>query len=431
MSAARRKRLDKAQMRVLFQVPFFAPGVAKLPVEFLPEVEYRVSTSMPDDQVATACTDGQKLIWCEEWFDSLDDQTLVTVLCHEVCHCLLGHIWRLPPPGGNHELANIAADHAVNLMLKEFGELVTNKRLANPFPFPDSVPHLADPQYKGMSEEAIYAKIASQAQKGGGGAGAGVGQGAGGRSTSGSSSGRGKQNASNVNSGANGRSCLGIGQFKPMPGAAAAQKKAKSDWQGTLIQSVAAMKGRGDLPAGMERLVDKLVCPAVDWWQVLRSWLREQCADDWDFLSPSMDYSGSDFILPSLRSDKMGQVVFATDTSGSIDGDMLARFQTEKQSCLDEMRPSKLLDIYCDARVHKVGEYVPGDEIKRECPGGGGTSFVPVWKEIEKRGVTPKCLVYLTDLDGDFGDDPGYPVLWVTWTKDGQAPFGQVIYCGS
>jgi predicted metal-dependent peptidase len=429
MADSRQKRLDKAQMRVLFQVPFFAPGVAKLPVEFVPEVEYESRFGSPG-QKPTACTDGERLYWCAEWFDSLPDQCLVTLLCHEVCHCLLGHVWRLPPPGGDRGIANEAADHAVNLMLKEFSATVTAKRLADPFPFPADAPGLADPQYAGMSEEGIYAKLASRPQTGGGGGKPQAGAGGTKGGKGGSSPPTGKQNASNGHPGAN-AGCPSFGQFQPKPGQTpAAGKKAKNDWDGTLIQSVAAMKGRGDLPAGLERLVDQLVSPQVDWWTVLRSWLREQCADDWCFLTPAMELSDSGFLLPSLKSEKMGPVVFATDTSGSIDQEMLARFQVEKQACLDEMRPSRLLDIYCDAKVQKVGEYDVGDTIKRECPGGGGTDFRPVWKEIEKRGVAPKCLVYLTDLDGDFGDDPGYPCVWVTWTKGGEAPFGEVIYAG-
>ena len=433
MSTSRQKRLDKAQINVLFNVPFFAPGVAKLgcAVEFLSEVEYRVKTGLPDNQAATACTDGERLLWCGEWFDSLSDQVLVTLLCHEVGHCLLGHMWRLPPPGGDAGVANEAGDHAINLMLKEFSATVTAKRLADPFPFPTDYPGLADPQFSGMAEESIYAKIASSRPSGQGGSKPQGGQGKAQGSRGVSRQRSGNQKPSNGNVGANsGGQNTPFGQFQPKAVSGPKAKALKNDWEGTLIQSVAAMKGRSELPASLERLVDQLVSPSVDWWEVLRSWLREQCSDDWTWLQPAMEWSGSGFLMPSLKSEKMGPVVFATDTSGSIDSEMLAKFQSEKQSCLDDMRPSRLLDIYCDSAVHLVEEYVTGDTIKLKAPGGGGTSFVPVWAEIEKRGVEPKCLVYLTDLDGDFGDDPGYPVLWVTWTKGGKAPFGQVVYCG-
>lgn len=413
---SRQKRLDKAQLRVLFQVPFFAPGVARLPVVF-------------DDSglIPTAATDGEKIIWNGKWFDELPDAVLPTVLCHEVCHCMLGHIWRLPGLGGDQGVANEACDHAVNLMLKEFSELIMAKRLADPFPFPPDAPGLADPQYKGMAEETIYAKLMANRPKGGqgqkpqGGAGGNGGL---------SRQGPGNKNASTgTQGGSGGRQSPSFGEFQPKPGQTGQQARAqKVDWEGTLLQAVAATKGRGDIPASLNRLVDGLVKAQINWWDVLRSWLREQCSDDWNWQEPAMEYSGASFILPQLKSEKCGPVVFATDTSGSIDQIMLAHFQSEKQSCLDEMRPKSLLDIYCDAKVQKVSEYAPGDIITLECPGGGGTSFVPVWKEIEKRGISPKAVVFLTDGDGETGSDPGYPVVWVIYNSDKQMPFGETIH---
>jgi len=40
-------------------------------------------------------------------------------------------------------------------------------------------------------------------------------------------------------------------------------------------------------------------------------------------------------------------------------------------------------------------------------------------------------LIYLTDLYGSFpaGDEiPNYPTLWLSITKDLQAPFGRTVY---
>lgn len=416
--SARDKRLEKAQTRVIFTVPFYAPAVARLPVTF-------------DASIDTACTDGTGIKWNPGFFDTLTDAQLVTVLCHEASHCLLGHGWRAPE-GADWEQWNIACDHAVNLMLKEFSATVTAKGLADPFPFPEPADaYCADPVFAGMAEEVIYRAIARkqppspQPQSGGGGSK--QSQGGGGKSAPGQKSG-----APASGHGPGKGSMPSFGQIeKPAPGSEAAGKALASDWEGTLLQSCKIAQGQGLLPAGMERYVDALVNPKVAWWELLRSWLREQCADDWNWLAPAMEYEGSGFILPSLQADRCGPIVFATDTSGSINQDLLAQFQTEKQQCLDTMRPRKLVDIYCDARIHKVEEYAVGDTITRQCPGGGGTDFRPVFNHVRNMPETIKALVYLTDLCGSFPEeDPGYPVIWVTWEKGGQAPFGMVVYAG-
>jgi predicted metal-dependent peptidase len=430
MSLSRQKRLERAQIKVLFTVPFFAPGVAKLGVEFYDEPEFRARTGCPPGQAATACTDGVTIKFCNQYFDSLKDAEIPTLLCHEVCHPMLGHLWRAPA-GADWDVWNQATDHQVNLMLQEFSQGVMGKNLADPFPFPDPKDAFcADPQYKNLSEEETYYRIAG-AQKpknpgsnpsgGSGKVAPGASGGAGSKPGKGSMPAFGQMSkpgsAPPVAPGASGKAA------PPSP------KQLQNDWEATLLQAAQIAKGRGELPAGLERLVGELVSPKVPWWDILRSWLREQCSDDWDFLTPDLCMSGSGFMLPSLKSDRVGRVVFATDTSGSIDLDMLAHFQAEKQSCLDEMKPSKLVDIYCDSAIHKVAEYDRGDEIARECPGGGGTSFVPVFKHVAKMPEAPKCLVYLTDLDGTFPPaDPGYPVLWVVFGGgDKKAPFGEVI----
>lgn len=398
------KRIEKAQMRVLFTVPFFAPGVAKLPVEF-------------DDTIDTACTDGERIKFSPAFCDRLSDPELVTVLCHEVWHCLAGHLWRAPS-GADWDVWNQATDHETNTMLKEFSEAVMSKRLADPFPFPkpDDV-YCADPAFKGMASEVIYNQLARQQPPGGGGGGKGGRQA--GKGTAQAKGGAGKPG-----------SMPSFGQIvNPKGGGPTPAKQLQNDWTATLLQSAKLAAGQGSLPGSLERLVEGIVKPKLDWVDILRSWLREQCADDWNWLEPAMEYEGCGFILPSLKSDKMGPVVFGSDWSGSTFGKLVEKFHVEKQNCLDEMRPSKLVDIGFDTRVLWEKEYVVGDTIDKKIAGGGGTSFVDVLKRCEALNPQPKCVVILTDLDGEFPkQEPPFPVVWVVYGRSSNAPFGEVIH---
>jgi predicted metal-dependent peptidase len=400
---ARDKRVELAQTRIALKLPFFAPGVCRLPVVF-------------DDAQPTASTDGTKISFNTRFFDGLSDPVLATVMCHEVGHCLLGHLWRIPG-GGDWDVWNQATDHAVNLMLKEWSATVTVKGLADPFPFPDpQEAYLSDPRYAGQCEEAIYSSIMAQPK----------GQSKpnpNGKPGNGQGGGQSKQGGIPAPS-----SMPSFGQIQAPPGKPAGlSKQVQTDWQHTLIQSCKIAQGRGDLPGSLAQFVDQLVNPQISWQELLRSFLREQCSDDWDFLTPALEWESSGFILPSLRADKVGDVVFATDTSGST-CEWWAQFQGEKQQCLDDLKPRLLVDIYCDDRVQDVREYSIGDTVSLELPGGGGTSFIPVFDEVEQRGLSPKCLVYLTDGDGSFpAVAPSYPVLWI-YTGAGEAPFGTTVY---
>jgi len=406
------KRIERAQMKVLFTVPFFAPGVAKLPVVF-------------DDSVDTACTDGELIRFSPAFCDKLSDPELVTVLVHEVCHCLLGHLWRAPV-GADWNVWNQATDHAVNLMLKEFAAIVTGKKLADPFPFPKpESDYCIDPQFSGLAEEVIYGRLASRQPQGKAGSPGGSG-GSGG-------SGKTRPGANGAQSGTGKPGSMpSFGQIEKPKGANGApgspsSKQLQNEWQSTLIQSAKLASGQGNVPASMARFVDTVVSPQIPWPELLRSLLREQAYDDWCWSRPELCYEGSGFILPSLHSERISAVVFCIDTSGSINGDLLAKFKAEIANCLHEMRPSKLIEICCDAAIQREVEYQVGDTILRDAPGGGGTSFVPALSRCAAMNPIPKAVVYLTDGFGDFGAEPPFPVIWVMYGGCDKAPFGTVI----
>jgi predicted metal-dependent peptidase len=126
----------------------------------------------------------------------------------------------------------------------------------------------------------------------------------------------------------------------------------------------------------------------------------------------------------------MGELVVAVDTSGSITNPMLAAFSAELTAILHEAMPERVTVIYCDAAVRGTEEFLPDDpEVKLKMKGGGGTAFIPVFRHVEKHGLNPVCLIYLTDLESsDKPKEPEYPTLWATpeWVN-ANGPFGDTL----
>lgn len=417
--------MEDAQLKVVFQVPFFAAGVSKLPVVW-------------DETIPTACTDGERIRYNPNWFDKWNDQEAVTVLCEEVGHCLLGHLWRAPE-ACDWKLWNQACDQEVRNMMAEFAEKRKAKGLADPFPFPDPEKSTPNPVYRGMAAEIIYQILASQPkskqpgnqqqQQQGGSSQQKPGAG---KPQPGKGAGKPQPGKGPPKPGAGDGEPEPFAEFEqPKKGDAQAEQKAKqqqNQWQSTLIQSLAAAKGQGHVPAGLKRFCDELINPKLPWWEILRSFLREQCNDDYCWTTPNPYYDDCEFILPAMESERMGTVIMAKDTSGSIDKRLLATFIAEEQNCLDDMRPDKIVDICCDSAIHRVKEYTQGDKVDGDAPGGGGTSFVPIFDYIEEHDIRPKCLVIFTDLDGAFPKrEPDYPVLWVRYNTNKKAPFGETV----
>jgi predicted metal-dependent peptidase len=57
---------------------------------------------------------------------------------------------------------------------------------------------------------------------------------------------------------------------------------------------------------------------------------------------------------------------------------------------------------------------------------GGGTDMPAIFTQIEKENFHPDALIILTDMYTDYGDAPGYPVIWVA-TSDKVASHGETI----
>jgi predicted metal-dependent peptidase len=125
---------------------------------------------------------------------------------------------------------------------------------------------------------------------------------------------------------------------------------------------------------------------------------------------------------------RTGRIALAVDTSGSIDGQLLKRFAAEVAAVLVQTEPLLRL-IVCDAGVHQVQDFPGRDGAKLlrnfVFKGGGGTDFKPAIAEAAK--WKPDMLIYLTDLEGDAGDEPAFPVLWAVPEGKAEAPWGKIV----
>ena len=376
----------KARAALLVSAPFW--GVLSLrlaPVE--------------DSSIPTMKTDGVSIHYNPDFVASLSRSVLRATIAHETMHCATLHHTRRE--GRDLRRWNIACDHAINPLLAQAD-----------FELPEGA--LLDPAYAGMSAEEIYANLPEDHGEGG-------------------------DNRNRDDPGGMG----GVGDPPPgdsdpdepspsgQPGARAPSPadltRQEEDWAIATAQAEATARAMGIGAGDTARAIRKQVAPKVDWRDVLRRYLSVAAKSDYAWTPPNRRYLARGLYLPSLRSETLGPVVVAVDTSGSIDDETLAAFSAETAAILDEAAPEAVHVVYCDAAVRATERFGPGDMIRLSPHGGGGTAFRPVFDWIAQSDIQPVCVVYLTDLDGaDFGRSPDYPVLWVSTLRT-FAPFGEVI----
>lgn len=384
------RRVQAARAALLLDQPFF--GVLALGLEL-----------RDDPSCKTAWVNGQTLGFNPAFVESLSRDALIALVAHEVMHCAAGHPWRRDArDAGNW---NIAADHAINTLLREAG-----------FVLPDGA--LCDPAYAGKAAEWIYDRLPAPPPKP--------------APSSGDSAPDDRQGAPD-----------GAQGDDPTPGQGSAQGDVRDaptdsdapthdDWQAAVQSAIAS--GRGTLPGDLARAITQAATPVQDWRSLLRKYAQEITRADYTWTRPNVRYLASGIYLPSLRSPQCGRFVIGVDTSGSVDAVLLAQFGAEITDIARELQPRAIDVVYCDTRVQHVDTYAAGETIVLTPHGGGGTAFAPVFEHVAAQDADrelPALLIYFTDLDGPMPDAaPSYPVIWASYGHRQSAPFGDVVNCG-
>lgn len=383
MSAA--SKIKSAMTELVMAEPFWAVLALKLTVRADPTCD-------------TGWTDGETLAYCPKWVESLTDRQVRGFIAHEVAHCAFGHPWRRDarsPSKWNH-----ACDYAINCILLKAG-----------FHLPPN--GLCKPEYNGLSAEAIYAQLQSDDS------GSGKGSGDKPSDDPGQINDQAQDKSTDPGQCGETRDCKAEGP----------DTDKQAEWQQAVIE--AEKMSKGSVPAGMARAIVEAKSPSCrDLVAAVLEWTQRMSANDYSWRTPSRRFMATGLYMPMLKTPAVPRIAAAVDTSGSIGAEHLSAFVDALQRVLDECNPEAMTVMACDARITMTREYAPGDKIGSSYPGGGGTSFVPVFESL---AADPPCgAIYLTDLLGAFPTKaPEYPVLWVVRDSHSQrlkVPFGEVIY---
>jgi predicted metal-dependent peptidase len=217
------------------------------------------------------------------------------------------------------------------------------------------------------------------------------------------------------------------------PGADQPQRN-EHEWRAAVAAGVATAKAQGKLPDALERALGEILEPQVDWREHIATLIaRRVGTGSANWRKPDRRLMERGLYGPSKSGHGCGTVVVACDTSGSVSDKEVAMFYAELSGIVEDLQPERVVVMWCDARVHRIDEVEDAMDLslmrKKPVGGGGGTSFVPVFDEVRKMGLSPDALVYLTDGLGGFPSVvPSYPVIWGSiYSKPDHYPFGDVV----
>lgn len=407
------KRLLLSRMRILYNHGFY--GL------LLMHMIYAVS-----EEIETACTDGVRITFGIDFLDSLSDSELDFVMMHEILHVVLQHCFRgdVEDP----EAYNIAADIVVNSNIMLENGLKASSITLSKYGI---AMHVAPDGKEGheYTAEQVYAMLPKNLNKKGN------------NKCPGSAVGRAKkENKKGNNKGpgsAVGRAKKEISKEQHQPvrvwddhsqwGKYEEDDTLRDVWVKRFKDAAEAIKirdpsnARGLLPAFAERILKELKKSQTDWHTILNDFVQEEVVD-YSFSPPDRRFDDSPFFLPDFngKEDRVEDILFMIDTSGSMSDDMIAAAYSEVKGAIDQFN-GKLKGWlgFFDAAIIKPQPFSDENEFKIIKPaGGGGTDFQIIFEYVfhHMSDKLPASIIILSDGDAPFPLEKlagGIPVLWL------------------
>jgi len=391
------KVLDKlitARVGLLLKHPFFGNMATRLKL---------IDAS---NWCSTLATDGRNFYYNIGFVDKLTPREAEFGFAHEVLHNVFDHMGRRN--SREPQLSNIAADFAVNQILKD-------ERIGD---VPSKIKIFQDNKYRGMSYEEIYDDLKDKVQY--------IdlselgelldehleedGEGSGGGDKDGDQEGKGRPKLSKED-----------------------LKKIRDEIKEAMV-SAASAAGAGRVPAGVARLIKEFTEPKMDWRELLRMQIQSIIKSNFSFSRPNRKSMHSGAILPGMMNEETIDVCTSIDMSGSITDEMAKDFLSEIKGIMDEYKDFKL-KLWCfDTSIYNYAEFTGdnADEIMDYKPkGGGGTDFEANWEFMKEEGIEPKKFIMFTDgyPCGSWGDENYCDTLFVIHGTDSIIPpFGNYAY---
>ncbi len=403
------KRLIKARMRLLMSHGFY--GL------LLMHMGYSIS-----EDVKTARTDGEKIIFSPSFLESLSDKELDYVLLHEILHIVFEHYRKRSD--FDAEAFDRAADIVVNSQILfenrfDLSSITIAGRGAGA--------HLAPNGKEGYkyTVEEIYEMIYETTEKMPKEMRKELASSAAGSSGSDDKDGKGKSSWDD-------HDAWGEDENR--------DDELTGTWDKRIEDAArSVMNGSGSLKAGsvpshIARKLRELANPQTDWRTILSEFVQEEVTD-FTFTPPDRRFDDSPFFLPDYneKEDSVKDILFMIDTSGSMNDEMISAVFSEVKGALTQFngRLKGLLGFF-DADVKMPVEFESVEDLLAIKPiGGGGTNFFNIFEFVQKRmkDNLPQSIVILTDGYAEFPEEEsalGIPVLWLICNDVVTPPWGRL-----
>lgn len=403
-------RIKKSQIQLWKDKPFWAYLSYFLKFQEVPKEETKYMTH----QTMGVDINGN-VYYCKDFIDKLSDEELKGVIAHELGHLI--YLTELRQGNRDKDGFNIASDIAINsLLVRDNFTLPKGVLLPD---YNDEIKTGFGKKIKNCSEklaEEIYDELPKVTIDKNGNIYAETGSG----------KNKKKEKIGKVLDGhIISNKGKGKGKDKGIELSEAEKKEIEQNWKDRLVEAYTTAKMKGNVPAGIERILGKLDENKIDWKTLLQRYLMNSLPYDYTWQKPSKQSIATQVYSPSILKEKIS-VVIAIDLSGSIGKEEYSEFMSEIIGLAKAFQERIKMHFYShDIKCYDGGIIENGnlEKIKNlKLKGGGGTSHQDIFNKITDNIMDCKAVIFFTDgfsdLDGINFEEYPFDKIFVI-TKEG------------
>lgn len=384
--------------------------------DFWGKIATRMKLINADEWCSTLATDGKNFYYNSQFVLNLKTiDKIIFGFAHEVLHCIYDHIARTG--SRDRKISNIAQDYVINaeLVHHSVGQKI------------DEIDIIFDMKYHGWAWEDVYDDLMKNVKKisvdelfdmmlddhleeG--------------------------ENDDGEGESKEGQGIKGdISKSKPKI-SAEERERLRDEFREAVLQAAQGVKP-GSLPGGIERMIQNLVAPKMDWRSLITMKVPSLAKNDYSYQRPSKKYQYSGIVMPGLQKEESIDVCVSIDTSGSISQKQLEEVVSEVVGLMDMYAEFTLRIWQFDTKVYGYETFTKDtaqDMLTYSIKGGGGTSFQCNWDFMKEQDITPKLFIMFTDGESyDGWGEEGYceDVVWIINNKHNPnivPPYGTSAY---
>lgn len=362
-----------------------------------------------DESIPTAATDGVNKMYNPHFLGKLTDAEVAAVVLHEGLHIFMKHF--LCFRGMTREdprTANAAMDYSINAMIRDIEDATGGKLVKLP------ACGLYDPRFDNWSVREIYNFLRTGRDKNGKQHGTPLP----------TPNGDGVQ-IGNAIYDIDTHDTHGTDAVDEMSDEQVKEVTRQID---QALQEAAIFAGRDG--SKLPRALVEALAPEIDWREALAEFFNDHSrgCDEPTFTRYNRKRVLDEVYMPSMHSERIGRVVMANDTSGSISKEMLSVAGGMLAKLCEQTQPEEVLVLWWDTTVHGTQRFDASsyDNLASllKPVGGGGTSVSCVSKYIKDNRIEADCMVVFTDgyVESDITWDCTIPVLWIVTGNDAFVP---------